>query len=76
MDNIEQLRAIVADMDAEVDFPRTVSEAEQFKSILERIENGIIWQSDLRNLKEWNMFPWLISKLDNAGINVTIITKK
>ena len=76
MDVLEQLREEVANMDSEVDFPKTQTEAEQFKCILERIESGIIWKSDLRRMNIWSIYPWLINKLIMLDIDVKIITNK
>ena len=63
-------------MDCEVVFPRTLSEAEELNSIINHIEHGELWQSDIRKVKEWQIYPWLIMKITECEVKVNLIKDK
>ena len=77
MDNpIERFREELCNMDCEVNFPTNLQEAEALNEIVEHIERGEIWQSDLRKAKEWQIFPWLVRKITKCHVKVNLIEGK
>lgn len=66
---IAQFREEIANMDCMVDFPQTIEEATAFSLICERVERGQIHRSDLRQIKEWQIYGWFVNKLKSIEIN-------
>lgn len=75
-DPIKSFQTELRDMDCEVVFPRTLSEAEELNSIINHIEHGELWQSDIRKVKEWQIYPWLIMKITECEVKVNLIKDK
>lgn len=76
MDPITHFRRELSNMDCEVDFPTCRQEAEALSEIVEHIEHGEIWQSDLRKVKEWQIYPWLVKKITKCLVKVNLIEGK
>ena len=74
-EQIAKLREEIANMDCQIDFPNTIEEASEFKSICERVEKGQILKSDFRKIKNWRIYGWFVNKLKSIDINRLEIIK-